>query len=108
MTDLRAARGRTVSPGGGGQDRLDGGGGEDILSGGAGADTFVLSRTSGDDRITDFDAADVLRIESGARDFDDLAMRDTRDGLLLKLGTSEILLEGLDRSDLAADDILFV
>ena len=46
-----------VVEGGRGNDRLDGASGNDTLSGGDGADTFVLRSGSGDDVVTDFNAA---------------------------------------------------
>ena len=47
--------------GGAGDDRLDGGAGRDFLTGGAGADQFLFAKTSGADRVMDFeDNVDVL------------------------------------------------
>lgn len=49
--------------GGAGDDWLDGGSGNDVLTGGTGADVFVFrnaTEATGRDRITDFDADDVL------------------------------------------------
>lgn len=51
--------------GGVGDDRLDGGTGNDVLSGGAGADMFVFRDGGGVDRVTDFGASDVLRLDQG-------------------------------------------
>jgi serralysin len=73
----------------GGDDRLDGGAGRDILNGGAGADRltggadgdwFVFSGRFGDDVVTDFDSADVLRLRKVRLDGEDTAV--TRFGQL--------------------------
>ena len=51
--------------GGTGADRLDGGAGNDTLSGDAGADFFVFRHGGGTDSVTDFSAADFLRLDHG-------------------------------------------
>lgn len=51
--------------GGGGDDRLDGGTGNDVLNGGAGSDIFVFRDGGGVDRVTDFGASDLLRLDQG-------------------------------------------
>lgn len=49
--------------GGDGNDRLHGGADNDILSGGLGADIFVFRDNGGADQVTDFTAADFLRLD---------------------------------------------
>jgi Ca2+-binding RTX toxin-like protein len=57
--------GGNVLHGGAGNDLLQGRGGRDTLTGGAGADVFVYSSpTEGNDRITDFSAADRFQISA--------------------------------------------
>lgn len=51
--------------GGTGADRLDGGAGNDVLTGGADADIFVFRHGGGTDTVTDFSAADFLRLDHG-------------------------------------------
>lgn len=51
--------------GGEGDDRLDGGAGNDVLNGGAGVDIFVFRDGGGRDRVADFGATDVLRLDQG-------------------------------------------
>ncbi len=97
---LNGGAGRDVLDGGGQNDRLDGGTGNDTLTGGNGADTFIFTRGSGVDTITDFrnnqdqiDLADFglaniqaaldLAVQSGEDvifdfgDGDQLVLRDT-------------------------------
>lgn len=45
-----------------GDQTIDGGGGDDVLTGGGGSDIFVFDAKSGDDVITDFNAADIIRL----------------------------------------------
>lgn len=49
--------------GGSGNDRLNGGADNDILNGGAGADIFVFRDNGGADRVADFSADDLLRLD---------------------------------------------
>ena len=48
--------------GGRGNDWLEGGSGNDVLSGGAGSDTFAFRANSGNDVVTDFNAAQGDRV----------------------------------------------
>ena len=57
----RVAGSNDTLDGGAGDDIIDGGRGDDNLTGGIGSDTFLFGQDSGDDVVTDFDAAfDVL------------------------------------------------
>ncbi len=60
---LSGGAGNDQLSGGMGDDWIDGGTGNDVLTGGAGADVFMFhnaTQATGNDRITDFDADDVL------------------------------------------------
>lgn len=65
---LEGGTGNDTLQGGDGNDLLLGGLGKDTLTGGAGADTFVfntaLSATDNVDRITDFDATDLIQLKA--------------------------------------------
>lgn len=121
---LTSNNGEDLLDGRAGDDTLWGGGGADRLTGGAGADTFIWDRDAsagnGIDRVTDFDPAsgDVLQLgwdaqrEMGVHDFDGFLSlaSDTADGVFVPFGLGSgdgILLEGVARSDLAADDVDF-
>ncbi len=104
--------------GGAGADVLTGGAGHDILSGGAGNDLFRYAASgNGRDKITDFDAGAGVgdRLDLRLTDIDTFAelVTRTRDdasmgGAFIDLGSgSGILLTGVARADLAADDFLF-
>ncbi|MEF8701743.1 MAG: calcium-binding protein [Candidatus Accumulibacter sp. UW26] len=75
--------------GGGGTDTLDGGAGDDDLMGGQGADTYILSKSGGQDRIDNYDDDDGVDVAK----FTDVATIDvtgiTRYGnhLVLQYGT---------------------
>lgn len=98
--------------GGPGADWIDGGYGDDVLSGGAGADVFVFARLSGNDLITDFDAAEDkinLAAFSGITSVDDLVTRQQEDSLIIDLSAhdgGEITLQQFAAENLA--DIQFV
>jgi len=102
--------------GGAGNDTLEGGTGTDSLVGGAGKDTFIFATDTGKDTIADFDAGssttgDVLSLDKDVlSSFSAVksAATDTADGLLIKYGTDTILLEGVEKADLHANDFFFV
>lgn len=102
--------------GGAGNDTLIGGVGNDILIGGEGKDTFVFRKGSGIDKILDFQAGsstsgDVLSLDKTVlSSFNAVkaAATDIADGVLIKFGTGSILLEGVEKSELHANDFLFV
>lgn len=112
---LKGGGGRDVLGGGAGDDRLfgnagrdvlKGGLGHDVLSGGGGPDTFVFVRgRSGNDRITDFDAAqDVLRIDLRGADASSIEVTVAGGSTEIGFGDDTVLLEGVE---LGRSDILF-
>ena len=107
---LRGGLGSDRLLGGLGRDRLEGGrgGDQDRLTGGAGADVFVLDNAAGRrDRVADFaPGEDRLRVLSGAERFEDLALRDRAEGVLVRDGDARILLEGVSTGALDTDDVL--
>ncbi|SDW85442.1 hypothetical protein SAMN05444336_102535 [Albimonas donghaensis] len=93
--------------GGGGRDELDGGTGRDLLIGGRGADDFIFSVNAGRDKVKDFKAGvDDLVFET-TEAFEDLTLRDVRNGVLIVHEDGKVLLLGVDRSDLSDGDFLF-
>jgi len=108
-------KGNDTLKGNWGADVLDGGVGNDRLNGGFGNDTFVFGRNSGRDTIEDFAAGtdfDQDRIDvsglKGVRDFDDLTLRTTGDGVMIIFDrTSRVTLEGVSINDLDASDFIF-
>lgn len=100
---LAAGRGHDDLSGGAGNDRLlghrgndalDGGRGRDVMTGGAGADTFVIKPGYGRDRITDFDARDILDLRAfGLSSFDDIAMGTDGATVQLNLDGALVLIE---------------
>lgn len=110
--DLRGEAGDDLLNGGGGRDRLTGGSGDDVLMGKRGNDTFVFngSANEGRDTIRDFkNNQDTLEI-SGAS-FAELSIKKSGGGsdtlITLESGT-EILLEGVAKSQIDAGDFDFV
>ena len=82
-----------------GDDVLDGGEGRDRLTGGAGADTFVMSPGGGRDRITDFDANDLLDLRAfGLSSVADVSFADYGTALKVSFANSFALvwLDGID------------
>jgi Ca2+-binding RTX toxin-like protein len=113
---LFGAKGEDKLLGRDGDDRLDGqdgadvlvaGAGSDVLTGGAANDTFVFYASSEDNKITDFEAGDIISIGSGASRFSQLTFTDTAKGLLVEFGAVDILLKGLERTDIGAGDFDF-
>jgi Ca2+-binding RTX toxin-like protein len=102
--------------GGGGNDVIAGGTGNDTMTGGTGADAFIFAfgLTTGDDVITDFDAAgnDVIRL-SGFSSSSNLAAATTFDaqGALIDLdligGDGSIRLTGVTSLNYTTEDFLF-
>jgi Ca2+-binding RTX toxin-like protein len=87
--------------GGTGADVLEGGAGDDVLTGGTGADAFIIGPSSGDDRITDFRAGDVVDWSAMTAAGYDATITQSGNGTLISFddGTS-ILLEGVSAGDL--------
>ena len=101
----------------GGADTLAGGNGDDVLTGGSGNDAFVfrIGATSGNDRITDFDASgnDVIRLV-GFTPAVDLAAATSFDPLLGALidlsaigGDGSLRLSGVAGLSFTTEDFLF-
>ena len=94
--------------GGAGSDSLDGGAGNDVLRGGLNADKFVFNAAGGTDTVLDFqNGSDRIEIESGATRFANLTIRQIGDDVRVVFGTTTILIENTDRSDITAADFLF-
>ncbi|MEL6285540.1 MAG: hypothetical protein AAFQ18_04965, partial [Pseudomonadota bacterium] len=72
---LSGGKGDDTLKGGNGADRLSGGKQDDVLTGGTGSDTFIFSKATGHDTITDFEARDVVQLSNvfiaGTPAFDD-------------------------------------
>jgi Ca2+-binding RTX toxin-like protein len=98
--------------GGSGTDRLEGGRGDDTLVGGDGADTFVFAAGFGRDTISDFRSDDVIEFQNGV--FADLgtvlshASQSGGDTVITADAGDTLILQGVQRSSLAADDFRFV
>lgn len=112
---LKGDSGNDKLNGGAGNDTLTGGSGNDTLTGGAGRDTFVFAKVTGKDVVVDFDAGsalgDILKLDASVlSSFSAVkaAAVDTADGLLIKYGADSILLEGVEKAELHANDFFFV
>lgn len=107
---LRGGAGSDRLLGKNGDDSLNGNQGNDWMKGGRGADTFVFDSGWGHDRIADFDLGhdriSLYSITFGGGVPDDMKLRNVDDGLLLRLGTDWILLEGLKKSDFGDIDFI--
>ncbi|WP_299848864.1 matrixin family metalloprotease [uncultured Roseovarius sp.] len=112
---LEGGDGDDLLRGGNRRDTLEGGTGDDVLEGNEFADTFIFADGHGDDRIVDFNTAGTfevidLRGVSALNDFADVtaAATNTAGGVLIDTGGGDsILLSGVWRGQLAADDFLF-
>ncbi len=115
---MEGGDGRDVFVGGRGRDLLDGGNDDDVLSGSTDADTFRFADGHGNDTITDFEATndnekidltDVSAI-STIGDITDPGGAGTQQGsdvLIDTGGGNSILLQGVQLSDLGAEDFIF-
>ncbi len=93
--------------GGGGRDELDGGRGNDVLTGGRGPDTFVFGTGSGRDRIVDYQAGlDLIRINSGAETFADLAISQIGEDVRIQFANVIVTLEDTLVGEVTPEDIL--
>lgn len=100
-------RGIDALRGGRGQDTLDGGRANDRLFGDAGADTFIL-RDQGVDRVLDFEKGlDRIQVETGADNFDDLALFQRPNGVAAADGYSRIFLAGVTVDEVEASWFVF-
>ena len=101
-----------------GSDRLHGGAGDDTLNGGAGSDTFVFRHGDGVDTVQDFTAGsgsdDVLELVGlGYVDLGSVLADTVQTGAdsVIRPGAdpaAEIILVGVAKTDLHADDFAFV
>ena len=92
----------------GGADQIFGDAGDDTLSGGAGDDVFNFRLGSGRDTISDYkDGEDLIRIQTGARSFDDLEITDADDDVLITFANVEILILDERKGRLDEDDFIF-
>ena len=110
---LRGGDGNDYLDEGAGHGDLEGGRGNDVLVGGLGADAFMISPDSGNDIIRDFRAGPGVFDHLAIMDIqpEELRFRDTRDGVMISWDTEEgngsVLLEGVQKKDLAQDDFMF-
>ena len=111
---LRGMSGRDHLMGGRGNDRIDGGNGNDRLQGDQGSDRFIFRGDFGRDRIVDFgignDRIDLRQIDSitSFRDLTRNHLTESGDNLIINAGGGNtILLLGVARSEIEADDFLF-
>lgn len=114
---LDGGGGRDVLKGGGGRDVLDGGRGADRMTGGGGPDVFVFGRGDGRDVVTDFRAADTLRLDDvlwGGRDLSagQVVRRfadDAGPDVVLRFGDGDALrLKGVAEKESLLDDLVIV
>ncbi|ODR92733.1 GDSL-type esterase/lipase family protein [Sinorhizobium alkalisoli] len=91
----------------GGADRIIGGAGNDTLTGGTGNDTFVFAIGDGQDVITDFSVSgyDLLEV-SGYQSYSELRQIGA-DTLVVFSATDTLLLKGVDRASLSAQDFVW-
>lgn len=103
--------GNDILNGDSGNDILTGGKGNDVLTGGEGYDIFAFDKKSQKDIITDFDVTqDLIDLSDfGSKfDFDDIKMKDSSDGVVLKMkGGVEILLMDVDMDMVSIDMFIF-
>lgn len=110
---LEGRNGRDYLDEGAGHGDLDGGAGNDTLVGGPGADAFMVHPGSGDDAIKDFQAGPGVFDHLALRDItpEDLRFEDTSEGVriswIAENGNGSVLLEGVQKADLAQDDFMF-
>lgn len=103
---LSGGPGDDVLRGGRGTDTVIGGEGNDRLFGGADADEFHFTKTSGHDKIFDFDPfQDELHLVGLARS--EVVLRDSTKGLEVDWGTGSVLVKDLDPGDLQIGSIYF-
>jgi Ca2+-binding RTX toxin-like protein len=109
--DLFGGTGADLLVGGNGGDLLVGDHGADTLTGDNGPDVFVFGPASGQDRITDFDNADVIRFEGGVfTSFAQVmshAVQQGGDVLITTDAGDSVRLVGMSLSGLNAGDFVF-
>lgn len=107
---LESGDGRDRLSGGSGEDTLDGGDDLDIVTGGSDADVFVFdSNESGLSAfVTDFtDGEDMVAITDSEVSFDDLLIFGNNGRAFVINDGQLMILNGVDGSDLGADDFMF-
>jgi Ca2+-binding RTX toxin-like protein len=110
MDDLEGASGEDALFGEADDDVLIGGSGEDQLYGGSGADSFVFIDEINRDTVHDYiDGTDVLdmREQTGAKNFHQLKFIQEADGVVIDYQTGSVLLLGVSKAELDAEDFLF-
>lgn len=90
-----------------GNDRLSGGKGNDVLIGGAGADQFLFGKADGRDRIVDFEQGQDLLRFAGATKMGDLTLKQVGDDVMIRFGTTEVLVEDSRIKQFSAEDFIF-
>ena len=104
---LRGGAGSDLLEGGRGADTLVGGAGDDLLSGGQGADRFVMTQSSGADRILNFTPGQDVIAVIGAETMDDLILSGGNGEMLIRFGLAELRVTGQGDQELTAADFLF-
>ncbi len=93
-----------------GDDVITGGGGDDRVTGQFGADRFIHNPGDGDDVVTDFDVdQDRLNLRGhGLADFSGFQALtvDTTDGARCNLADGSVLLAGVAKASIGAEDVL--
>lgn len=105
---LFGGRGDDLIYGGAGRDVLTGGKGADRLRGNADRDIFEFTTGAGKDTVVDFtDKEDWIRILSGADRYSELDITETRGGVRIRFGTTEVTLSGVEADEIGRGDFLF-
>ena len=104
---LTGGKGDDALYGGAGDDVVEVGPGADLAFGGAGADTFVIRKHSAGSVIGDFEnGVDQFAFGSADR-FSDLSFQQDDGGVFISAGSAAVFVEGVDMSDLGANDFIF-
>jgi Ca2+-binding RTX toxin-like protein len=94
-----------------GSDRLNGGAGDDMLIGGTDADTFIFSKTGGDDRVRGFeDGIDHILLQgvdlSNFAAFKQDHVSTSGDDLVITFGANTLTIEDMKKADLTVSDFV--
>jgi Ca2+-binding RTX toxin-like protein len=103
---LSGDAGDDVLRGGRGNDTLIGGDGNDRLFGGPGTDEFHFTKTSGHDRILDFDPL-LDKLHLFGIDPSDVSLKDVGNGLEVDWATGSVLIKNLNAEDFQTGAIEF-
>jgi len=113
---LKGNTGHDVLLGGKGKDKLIGGSGDDSYKGGKdndklifgqGNDVAVFGKRDGRDLIKRFDLKDDILRFKGARTQNSLDIQEEKKGLLISYKKTDVLLKGIDESDLSTKNFDF-